>query len=215
MHLLPHEVARALLEANAIGYSTAPITFKSGIKSPVYIDNRRLPFHPQHWRTVIVSIQRVLEAQATSFEVIAGVETAGIPHSAALAYTIRRPFVFVRKQPKDHGTQQRIEGGDVHDKRVLLLEDQVTTGGSSLSGVLALREAGAVVEDCMAITSYGFPEAMEAFTEAGVRLHTLTNFNVILEEAEKMGKFGADQLQNIREWLGDPRGWSERYKTTE
>jgi orotate phosphoribosyltransferase len=215
MHKIAHEVARALLEAGVIGISETPVTFKSGLLSPVYIDNRRLPFHPQHWRTVIVCIQRIIEAQATSFDVIAGVETAGIPHSAALAYTIRRPFVFVRKQPKDHGTQQRIEGGAVRDKRVLLLEDQVTTGASSLSAVAALSEAGAVVEDCMTITSYGFTPAVEAFTEAGVRLHTLTNFQVILEEAESMKTFGAAHLQTLRAWLGDPRGWSERHKPTD
>jgi orotate phosphoribosyltransferase len=211
MHQLSHEVAQALLAANVINSADPPVTFKSGIKSPVYIDNRRLPFAPEQWRTVIIAFQRMLEAQATAFDVIAGIETAGIPHSAALAYAMRRPSVFVRKQAKEHGTQQRIEGGDVRARRVLLVEDQVTTGGSSLSGVTALREAGAVVEDCLTITSYGFPEAIEAFTEVGVRLHSLTSFQVIMEVAEKSGKFSSEQVQNIREWLGNPRGWSERH----
>jgi orotate phosphoribosyltransferase len=211
MHQVSHEVAHALLAAEVIHVAETPVTFKSGIKSPVYIDNRRLPYYPEHWRTVIIAFQRVLEAQAAIFDIIAGIETAGIPHSAALAYSMRRPSVFVRKQTKEHGTQQRIEGGEVSGKRVMLVEDQVTTGGSSLSGVTALREAGAVVEDCLAITSYSFPEAVEAFTEAGVRLHTLTTFNVILEVAQKSGKFSAEQIKNVRNWLGDPRGWSERY----
>lgn len=211
MYQVPHEVAHALLAAEVVTIAASPVTFKSGIKSPVYIDNRRLPYIPEHWRTVIVSFQRVLEAQATAFDLIAGIETAGIPHSAALAYAMRRPSVFVRKQTKDHGTQQRIEGGDVDGKRVLLVEDQVTTGSSSLSAVTALREAGAVVEDCLAITSYGFTEAIEAFTDSGVRLHTLTSFNIILEVAEKSGKFSSEQVEQVRDWLGDPRGWSERH----
>jgi orotate phosphoribosyltransferase len=215
MHRVQHDVAHALLAANVINVVESPITFKSGIISPVYIDNRRLPYFPEHWRTAIVAFQTVLEAQAAIFDVIAGIETAGIPHSAALSYSMRRPSVFVRKQPKDHGTQQRVEGGEVRGKRVLLVEDQVTTGGSSLSGVLALRESGAVVEDCLAITSYSFAEAIEAFTEAGVRLHTLTTFNVILEVGEKSGKFSADEVQRVRDWLGDPRGWTERHSASE
>jgi orotate phosphoribosyltransferase len=210
MQALQVEVAKAILAAGVVNVAESPVTFKSGIQSPVYIDNRRLPYHPQHWRTVIVAFQRVAEAQGAMFDVIAGIETAGIPHSAALAYSMRRPSVFVRKEAKEHGMQKRVEGGEVTGKRVLLVEDQVTTGGSSLSGVAALRDEGAVVEDCLAITSYSFPEAVEAFTETGVRLHTLTTFNVILEVAEKSGKFSPEQLRSVRDWLGDPRGWRER-----
>lgn len=213
MHRVQLDVARAILAADVV--SVSPVTFKSGIQSPVYIDNRKLTFYPEHWRTVIIAFQRVLEAQGTMFDVIAGVEAAGIPHSAALAYSMRRPSVFVRKEAKEHGKQRRVEGGEVKGKRVLLVEDQVTTGGSSLSGVAALRAEGAVVQDCLAITSYSFPEAVEAFTEMGVRLHTLTSFNVILEVAEKSGKFSLEQLQSVRDWLGDPRGWSERERNRE
>ncbi|MCU0496900.1 MAG: orotate phosphoribosyltransferase [Anaerolineae bacterium] len=205
-------VANTLLSIGAIGVSTENlITFKSGIKSPVYIDNRILPFHPEHWRVVIVAMQELLDTQQDAFDVIAGIETAGIPHSAALSYTMRRPSVFVRKAIKDHGRSQRIEGGSVVGKRVLLIEDQVTTGGSSLAGVAALRENGAIVEDCLTITSYGFREALDAFTDAGVRLHTLTHFSVILEVAEQMNYFERSQIEMIRDWLGDPRGWSERH----
>lgn len=212
MNNLLHEVAQALLSVDAIGITDgAPLTFKSGLKSPVYIDNRKLIFHPAAWRTVIAALNDIITQHAVSFDVIAGIETAGIPHSAALAYTMRRPSVFVRKQAKEHGKQQRVEGGDVNGLRVLLIEDQVTTGGSSLSGVTALRDSGAIVEDCFAITSYGFPETVETFTEAGVRLHTLTSFNIILDEAEKSGKFSATQVAMAREWLGNPRGWSEQH----
>ncbi|MBC8170603.1 MAG: orotate phosphoribosyltransferase [Anaerolineae bacterium] len=211
MQKLATEVARALLLAETIGMSATPITFKSGIKSPVYIDNRKLTFHPEHWRTIIVAFQRVLEAQATQFEVIAGIETAGIPHSSALAYTMRRPSVWVRKQAKEHGLLKRVEGGEVTGKRVVLVEDQVTTGGSSLAGVIALREAGAVVEDCLSITSYGFAEALEAFTEAGVRLHTLTTFPVMLEVGAKLGRFDAAQIETVKAWLRNPHDWSERH----
>lgn len=211
MQKLANDVARALLLAETIGVSATPITFKSGIKSPVYIDNRKLTFHPEHWRTIIVAFQRVLEAQGTVFDVIAGIEAAGIPHSSALAYTMRRPSVWVRKQAKEHGLLKRVEGGDVSGQRVVLVEDQVTTGGSSLAGVMALREAGAVVEDCLSITSYAFPEALDAFTEAGVRLHTLTTFPVMLEIGGKLGKFDAAQIETVETWLRNPHDWSERH----
>lgn len=204
------EVARVLLEIGAVGFNPQqPITFKSGIKSPIYVDNRRLPFHPAHWRIVIEGFRTLIEREQIQPDVVAGIETAGIPHSAALAYASGLPSVFVRKQPKEHGTRSRIEGGDVANLRVLLVEDLVTTGGSSLSGVAALREAGAVVEHCFAIISYGFKEARRAFDEADVTLHTLTSFDHILKAA-------GDTIDQaiIRDWLRDPYGWTERHGLT-
>jgi orotate phosphoribosyltransferase len=200
------EVARTLLEIGAVGFNPQqPITFKSGIKSPIYVDNRRLPFHPAHWRIVIDGFRTLIEREHIQLDVVAGIEAAGIPHSSALAYSSGLPSVFVRKQPKEHGTRSRIEGGDVANLRVLLVEDLVTTGGSSLSGVAALREAGADVEDCFAIISYGFTEARMAFAEADVRLHTLTSFDEILKAAGE----AIDQV-TIRDWLRDPYGWAGR-----
>src|SRR5262249_25593772 len=143
------------------------------------------------------------------FDVIAGIEVGGIPHSAALGYSLLKPSVFVRKQAKEHGTQNRVEGGSVAGKRVLLVEDLVTTGGSSLSGVEALRQQGAVVEDCLAIVSDGFPQSIEAFAQAGVRLHTLTSFPVILREAGHY--FAGDDRAIIEDWLRDPTGWPQRH----
>jgi orotate phosphoribosyltransferase len=209
MHLLQSQVARALLMADAVRFTPdQPVTFKSGIRSPIYVDNRRLLSHPEQWRVVIVAMHEMLQAQDIDCQVIAGIETAGIPHSAVLAYTMRRPSVFVRKAAKDHGMKQRVEGGDVTGKRVLLIEDMITTGSSSLSGVHALRESGAVVEDCLSITSYNFREAIDAFTELGVRLHTLTTFPVILAEAEKQGMLGASVKETVQNWLHDPHGWT-------
>jgi len=202
-------VATALLEINAVVFTPhEPVTFKSGILSPVYVDNRRLPFWPVQWHTVIEAFQHLITHSALEFDVIAGIETAGIPHSAALAYAMSKPSVFVRKQAKDHGTRSRIEGGDVSGQRVLLIEDLVTTGGSSLSGVDALRAAGAVVEHCLCITSYGFPEAQKAFDAARVRLHPLTPFSAIVVAASRLGLFGEEELAILEAWLRDPYGWA-------
>ncbi|MBN2471052.1 MAG: orotate phosphoribosyltransferase [Anaerolineae bacterium] len=201
-------VARALLEIRAVVFTPRqPVTFKSGIQSPVYVDNRRLPFWPDQWRLVIEGFQGVVAAEGLAFDVVTGIAAAGIPHSAALAYALAVPSVFVRKEPKGHGLKSQIEGGDVRGRRVLLVEDLVTTGGSSLAGVAALRDAGATVTDALCITSYGFPEAEEAFQKAGVRLHPLTPFTTIAEQARAAGYFGEPELGLVRRWLDDPHGW--------
>ena len=208
---IKQQVAQALLEIDAVGFSPSePIRFKSGILSPVYVDNRRLSFHPSQWQTVIEAFATIIESAAITYDIIAGIAVGGVPHSSALAYHLHRPSVFVRKEAKAHGTTSRIEGGDVSGKRVLLVEDLVTTGGSSLSGVSALKEAGATITDCMAIVSYGFAEAQNAFADADVTLHTLTDFQTILTAAEHMGRFDAAQADVIRDWFIDAHGWAKR-----
>ena len=209
LNAIQAEVAQALLTINAVVFTPhEPITFKSGIQSPVYVDNRRLPFWPAHWHTIIDAFQQMIASHGITFHAIAGIEAAGIPHSAALGYAMRLPSVFVRKQAKEHGTRSRIEGGDVRGKRVLLVEDLVTTGSSSLSGVDALRDAGAVVEHCLCITTYGFSEAQRAFDAADVRLIPLTPFATIIVEACKMGRFGEGELDVLETWMRDPHGWN-------
>ena len=205
------QIAQALLETGAVGFSPhEPVTFKSGMLSPVYVDNRRLIAHPAQWHLVIEHLQALIARESIGFNVIAGIEAAGIPHSSVLAYNLLVPSVFVRKAAKEHGQKRRIEGGDVTGKRVLLVEDMVTSGGSSLSGIAALRESGALVEDCLAITSYGFEMSRVAFATARVRLHTLISFSVIAEEALRQGYFGQEEMRVIEDWLQDPHGWSER-----
>jgi orotate phosphoribosyltransferase len=207
---IQEQVARALLEIQAVVFSPyAPMTLKSGIKSPVYVDNRRLPFWPAQWQIVIEGFQQMIAAQNIAFDVIAGIAAGGIPHSAALAYTLKKPSVFVRKEAKEHGTRGQIEGGDVSRKRVLLVEDMVTTGGSSLAGVDALRTAEATVRDCLCITSYGFTEATEAFKSANVRLYPLAPFSTIVIEASKMGLFDQDALDLVEAWMRDPFHWEK------
>lgn len=202
------KVAQSLVRIGAVGFSLEkPITFKSGIISPVYVDNRRLPFHPQEWRIVLDGFAQLIEDKKLGFDVIAGIETAGIPHSAALGLLLKTPSVFVRKKIKDHGTKSRIEGGDVRGKRVILLEDLVTTGGSSLAGVEALREVGAVVEDCLVIVTYGFTDAKTSFVQSGVALHGLTTFEDILTAAIDQKKITNKERVVVESWLSDPWGW--------
>ncbi len=201
-------VATALLEIGAVKFvPESPITFKSGLKSPVYVDNRKLPYHPQQWHIVVEGFKTI--AQAVSCDILAGVETAGIPHSAAVGYAAQIPSIYVRKQPKEHGTRSLVEGGAVQGKKVLLIEDLVTTGGSSLKGISALRDEGAIAQDCACIVSYGFDEAQEAFANANVTLHTLTTFQSIIEQAKSL--YSQKVLNDINDWFSSPHSWAKRH----
>lgn len=205
-------VAQALIKIGAVGFKPEnPITFKSGLVSPVYIDNRRFPFHPEEWDTIITAFAKVAKQKKITFDAIAGIESAGIPHSAALGFYLKKPSIFTRKEVKDHGTKKMVEGGDVSQKKVLLIEDHVTTGFSSLLGVKALRAEGAIVTDCFAITSYDFDEAKQAFKEAGVTLHTLTDFKTVLKHALKLKILDAKQVETISDWFVDPWNWAKKH----
>lgn len=208
---LTGQIAAALIEIGAVSFTPLqPVTFKSGLLSPIYVDNRRLPFHPEVWRLVILGFEQLIADRALSYDLIAGIETAGIPHSAALAYHLQKPSVFVRKQPKDHGKKKLVEGGDVTGKEVLLVEDHITTGGSSLAGVNALRTESAGVQHCLAITSYNLPEATTAFNAAGVQIHVLCKLSKLLEVALQKELFDQEELDIIRDWSHDPHNWARR-----
>jgi len=212
MSVLETTIAQSLIKIGAVGFKPEnPITFKSGIISPVYVDNRRFPFYPNEWQLVIKGFQTLIKQDKIDYEILAGIATAGIPHSAALGYVLHKPSVFVRKKIKDHGTKSLIEGGSVKGKKIVLVEDLVTTGGSSLAGVEALRNDKAIVKDCLIIVSYGFAEATAAFKAAKVTLHPLTNFSIILAEALKQNLFTAKQQVVLEDWFQDPWGWGKRH----
>ena len=205
-------IANILVEISAVNFAPdSPRTFKSGLISPVYVDNRTIPYYPEKWRTVIDGFCDTIVQNELSFDVVAGIAAGGIPHSAAMGYRLLKPSVFVRKQPKEHGMKNRVEGGIVAGKRVLLVEDLITTGGSSLSGIQALRDSGGIVEHCIAIVRYDFADAARNFADANVVLHTLTTFPVIVTQAAEKGRFARHELEAINDWLEDPHGWAKRH----
>lgn len=208
---ISHEIAEALIAIQGVAFRPAqPITFKSGIKSPVYCDNRRFPFWPEQWAKVIHGFEQLIRERSIDVDVVGGVEAAGIPHSAALGFAMKKPSIFIRKEPKEHGTKRRVEGGDVAQRRVLLVEDLVTTGGSSMAAVEALRAEGAVVTDCLAIISYDLPEAVELFIRSGVRLHAATDFRTVLNVAVERATIDTAGAAIVHDWLDDPHGWAAR-----
>ncbi len=208
---MSRDIAEALVSIGGVGFApNAPVTFKSGIKSPVYCDNRRFPFHPHAWEKVIHGFRQLIADLDIPAEVIAGIEAAGIPHSAALGFAMQKPSIFVRKEAKGHGAKKRVEGGDIAGRQVILIEDLVSTGMSSLSGVEALRAEGGIVNHCLAIISYNMPEAASSFAAAGVQLHPLTTFAEVLTVALHQGTLDQAGAGIVTDWLNEPYGWAKR-----
>lgn len=201
--------AQALLNAGALFLvPDSPITYASGIRSPAYMDTRRLLADPPNWSRVIAELCQA--AQAKDPQVIAGVAVGGVPHSTAVAREISLPSSFIRVAKKTHGRGKNIEGAEVGGQRVVLVEDVVTSGESSLAAIGLLRERGAEVVGCVAIASYGFDSTFDAFGEAGVELTILALFSQVLEAADQGGEFPAPAIAEARSWYADPHGWADK-----
>ncbi len=199
-------IAKALLDIGAVRVRLDdPVRFASGILSPIYCDNRLLLGQLEQRTLVAESLAAAVRAADPGTECVAGTATAGIPHAAWVADRLGLPMVYVRPQAKAHGAGQQIEGGSVNGKRVVVVEDLVTTGGSSIRTVAALRDAGARVDHCVAIFSYGFREADEAFTTACCKLTHLTGFDALLDAHDALD----DQARAaLRRWHDDPHAWT-------
>lgn len=200
MQNLAAGVAQRLLQINAVKLSPqAPFTWASGMKSPIYCDNRIVLSYPEIRSYIIQGF----EQQAQHFptvDKIAGVATAGIPHGALLADRMGLPFVYVRSKAKGHGRQNQIEGELKAGEKVLVIEDLISTGGSCLKAVDALRQSGATVVGVLAIFTYGFQKAVDAFAAADVRFATLSHYDVLVEEAVAAQYVTTDDLQTLMDW---------------
>lgn len=202
--------AEKLLQIKALKLNVAqPFTWTSGWKSPVYCDNRKLLSFP-HVRDYVKSeLANLILDKFGDAEVVAGVATAGIPHGALAADLLRLPFVYVRDKPKGHGLGNQIEGALEAGQKVVVVEDLISTGKSSLAAVNALRAAGAEVIGLVALFSYGFDAATKAFEEAGVPFYTISNYNALLEVALKQGIVTDDQMSTLNDWRNQPDTWRQ------
>lgn len=205
------EVARNLLKIRAVKLSPRePFTWASGLLSPIYCDNRVALSYPE-MRTFLKKCLAEKSALFGPFDVVAGVATAGIPHGVLLADLLELPFVYVRSGAKDHGRRNQIEGELHAGQRVLVIEDLISTGGSCLAAVDALRDAGAVVVGVLAIFQYGFDKATVAFANKGIDFQTLTDYDALVQEAVRTGYVSQDDLQTLSEWRENPDGWGALY----
>ena len=201
-------IAGLLLQSKSIILEPAkPFTWASGWKSPIYCDNRVTLSYPDIRDSIKESFRATILNHFGVPDLIAGVATGAIAQGALVADMMTLPFIYVRPSAKEHGRQNQIEGRLQKGQRVVVVEDLISTGGSSLKAVEALRQAGATVLGMVAIFSYGFGLATDNFKKAGVELHTLTNYHVLIETALANGEIKQDQVEMLQQWREDPAHW--------
>jgi len=202
--------AEKLLQIKALQVNLQkPYVWASGWNSPVYCDNRKVLSYPYIRDFVKSELANMVLERFPDAEVIAGVATAGIAHGVMAADLLKLPFIYVRSKPKEHGMGNQIEGHMEPGKKVVVVEDLISTGKSSLQVVDALREAGAEVIGMCGLFTYGFPVATEAFEKAGVPLHTISNYNALMEVAEEQKLITSEQKASLEQWRIDPAGWNK------
>ena len=198
--------ARALLETRSVHFnSDEPFTHASGLLAPTYIDCRRLIGFPAERAAMMDALTSAVEG--LGIEVVAGGETAGIPFAAWIAERMGLPMAYIRKKPKGYGRNARIEGPLDEGQRVLLVEDLTTDGGSKISFVDAIREAGAICEHAAVVFSYGLAEAADRLARHGVTLHALCTWADVIAEARRTDTFDSATLDEVEAFLADPRAW--------
>ena len=202
------DVAQKLLQIKAIKLSPQnPFTWASGLRSPIYCDNRIVLSHPAIRQIVLEGLVEVSK-EFQPFDMVAGVATAGIAHGALLANALNLPFAYVRNKAKGHGRRNQIEGEINGGERLLVVEDLISTGGSCLQAVEALREARTHVCGVLAIFTYGFDKAEEAFAPANCPFKTLTNYHTLIQEAVESQYINESDLLSLGTWRKDPANWS-------
>ncbi len=207
---LAQQLAKISLEIGAIKINSKnPFTWASGYRMPIYNDNRMLLGHADHRALIAEAMKEIVEQEGWGVDTIAGVATAGIPHATSLANLMKAPLIYVRPSPKEHGMKNQVEGILKAGHKVVVVEDLISTGGSALKAVDAIREAGGEVEHCLAIFSYGFPEAEQRFQKSQCRLHTLLNLQTLLQHAVEEGHIGPGEKQALDAWVQNPFEWGK------
>ena len=212
---IAQEVAEKLLQINAVKLSPQnPFTWASGIKSPIYCDNRITLYYPSV-RDRIIDAFVEKSTQFGDFHLVAGVATAGIPHGALIADRLKKPFIYIREKAKSHGRQNQIEGmphsntpqGINERLKVLVIEDLISTGGSSLKAVEAVREGGMEVVGVLAIFTYGFEKADTLFRDANCPFDTLSNYDILIAQAIENQYIKPEEMETLKAWRLSPETW--------
>ena len=203
-------IAKQLLDIKAVMLNIEkPFTWASGWKSPIYCDNRKILSYPKARTLVYKSLARIIEQNYSHADVIAGVATGAIAWGAPVAEVLGKPFVYIRPKPKDHGTGARIEGELPPKANVVVVEDLISTGQSSLSAAECLSNAGANVLGMVAIFSYNFHKARVSFEYSNVELRTLTNYESLIKEAVECKYIKDTDLETLEEWRYRPDTWRQ------
>jgi len=212
------ELAKISLDIGSIKLKpNDPFTWASGFRMPIYNDNRMLLFYPDYRKVIINGFKAIIEKENIECDVIAGTSTAGIPHAAILAEVLNKPMIYIRDKPKGHGLMNQIEGidanNDLNGKKVVVIEDLISTGGSSARAVQAVRDANGKVEYCISIFTYGLDKAMSAFDSLPEKTKTrsILTYDVLLETAKEINFLTDEQIGLLAEWRKDPFNWGEKH----
>ncbi len=204
------EVTKKLLEINTIKIRpNNPFTWASGWKSPIYCDNRKILSYPETRSFICEKFAEIIKDKYPQAEVIAGVATGAIAHGVLVAEKLGLPFIYVRSQPKGHGLENMIEGDLKAGQKVVVIEDLVSTGDSSLKAAEAVNNFGGNVIGMLAIFTYNFNVANDKFKEAGIELTPLSWYQVLIEMALQTGEISDDQVETLMKWREDPAGWGK------
>ncbi|MDY3024711.1 orotate phosphoribosyltransferase [Streptococcus hyovaginalis] len=207
---LATQIAADLLDIKAVYLKPEdPFTWASGIKSPIYTDNRITLSYPETRDLIEDGFVETIKEQFPEVEVIAGTATAGIPHGAIIADKMGLPFSYIRSKPKDHGAGNQIEGRVVKGQKMVIIEDLISTGGSVLDAVKAAKEAGLEVLGVVAIFTYELPKATANFDQAGVKLVTLSNYSELIKVAKVKGYITADELMLLKKFKENQENWQD------
>lgn len=206
------QLADIALKIGAIRINTEqPFTWASGYRMPVYNDNRLFLGNADHRLLIAKGIHSQLVEENITVDVVAGTATAGIPAATTLANLIRAPLIYVRPTAKKHGMQNQVEGALKKGQHVIVIEDLVSTGGSVLNAVEAIRQLGGKVEHCFCIFNYGFQQADDLFEKSSCQLHSLLTFENLINYGAKTGEFTDSQTSLLRSWYKDPFEWGEKH----
>jgi len=207
--MIAEQIAEILLNCNAVKLNVKdPFTYTSGLKGPIYTDNRVLISYPKERKVIVDAFTAMLKERGLKPDYLAGTATAGIPWASFLAADADLPMVYVRPKPKEHGAGKQVEGMLKKSQNVLVIEDLVTTGGSAINTVKVLRGEGeCMVHDVFAIFSYGLAKSEEAFRAESVALTTLTDIEVLLTVALKRGDLTQEEAEKVKKFRTDPEGW--------
>ncbi|BBW96756.1 orotate phosphoribosyltransferase [Geobacillus sp. FSL W8-0032] len=207
---MKYDIAAQLLEIGAVALRpNDPFTWSSGLKAPIYCDNRLTLAYSDVRRLVADGLADLIRTHFPEADLIAGTATAGIPHAAWVSERLSLPMCYVRSQAKAHGKGKQIEGKAEPGQRVVVIEDLISTGGSSLTAVRALKDAGCEVLGVAAIFTYGLEKAKQAFAEANVPAYTLTDYDTLIETAVRLGTVSEHDLATLRQWRENPEKWGK------
>lgn len=203
------KVAEILLKVKAVTLNPSkPYTYASGIKSPIYCDNRLLISHPVERKIIVDAFLELIEQNNLKFDVVAGTSTAGIPWAAWISSKLDKPMVYIRGEAKIHGKGNQIEGKILAGQKVVVIEDLISTGGSSKAAVDSVIQQGNEVVACVAIFTYEMEKAKKAFSDC--KLLTLTKFSTLIDVAHKSNYIDEEEMAKVLEWNKDPENWAKK-----